>query len=214
MHKQITIASLALILFASVATGQDTSSDERRTRITPQLALALLTVSEEGWLDCDESDCNDAPMRAVHAVIANGAERQGLRYVTYAASYARGLIGRQRLIQRPWLWGLRPDGRQPDAWPTEVSVRGRVVRHAPWSAYRERWLRTYERAGAVVQLSLEDWRTWVPCDRIPDDWGGSMDRARAERLGLVEVACEGTRNSFYVRPSTLAAEADEEPLGG
>jgi hypothetical protein len=177
--------------------------------MTPQLALAILTVSEAGW-----ESYND--MLGIHAVVLRTQERiQGGSYVNAAGSYARRLIGRQGQISRPWLWGLNPRGTEPAQWPVDqwISTPSGAERrpHAPWAIYRERWLGLYARAGEVVTLRLADWETWGPCERVPDDWGGSMDMERARRLGLVQVECADTANAFFVRPSTLAAE---EQLGG
>jgi len=188
--------------------GSGVAQEDRRIRMTPQLALAVLTVSEAGW----EAD---ADMRGIHAVILRTQQRQGGTYVGAARTYARRLIGQQGDINRPWLWGLNPQGREPEQWPTEVWVSTREGSerrpHARWAAYRERWLNTYERAGVVVQYTLDTWDSWGPCDTIPDDWGGAMDMERARRLGLVQLSCQGTQNYFFIRPSTLAAS---EQLGG
>jgi hypothetical protein len=200
-------SALALLCSASVA-GQDAPREAPRRRMTPQLALAVLTVSEAGW----EAE---ADMLGIHAVILRTQQRIGGSYVGAAGAYARRLIGRQGQISRPWLWDLNSRGTEPARWPTETWVstsRGAERRpHAPWSVFRERWLATYERAGQVVEYRLDDWSTWGPCDRVPDDWGGAMDMERARRLGLVQLACPGTANAFFVRPSTLE---DEEQLGG
>jgi len=241
--------------------GQD-AIPQARVAMTPRLALALLQVSEEDWLDCridpETRDpvrsedgslvCNDAAMRAIHASILSGARRSRVSYVRFAAMYARGVIGRQRLVRRPWLWGLNPAGTEPERWPTmrAVHVRARRVRqgedcpiatvtvtgrrgytaevcpahseqraHLRWTSVRDRWLRTYEQAGRISQLRLDDWQSWLPCERVPSDWGSlELDSWHAELAHLVPISCgsedDRPANQFYVRPSVLA----EEQLGG
>lgn len=206
MRKHIASIVPFVLLLTATAAGQGDDAQTGRRRITPQLALALVTVSEEGWLSCESDVCDDAGMRAIHAVLANGAQRHSVSYVSYAGWYARGVIGRQREIGRPWLWGLRPDGAEPTHWPAHVFRGGRRVPHPPWSAYRARWLRTYEHAGSVARLRLDDWSSWGPCNAIPTDWGGTMDQERAERLRMAALSCEGTRNTFYIRRSLIPEE--------
>jgi hypothetical protein len=208
------LSGLLVLCTAAYATGQ---SSRVARGMTPQLALAVLTVSEAGWEEYPD-------MLGIHAVILRTQERIQSSYVTAAGSYARRLIGRQGEITRPWLWDLNAQGTAPARWPVDAWVRtsrgAERQPHAPWSAFRERWLRTHERAGEVVALRLDDWAQWGMCERVPDDWGGSMDIERAMRLGLVPVNCGETKNHFFVRPSTLAreqeaaAEPEQEELGG
>jgi hypothetical protein len=191
---------------------------QRTHRMTPQHILAVLTVSESGWVTREESEdgvvswSNDRDMHGIHAVLLRGVQRTGLSYEAFARSYARGVIGRRRAISRTWLWGLHPDGRRPATWPESIWVTdpdtGRLVsrRHAEWSTFSGRWGWTYARAGEVVALSLDTWSDWGPCaDLPPDDWGGDMDHGRAMRIGLVEIGCGETANHYYLRPSTIAA---------
>lgn len=207
----VLIGGILTISAAVPTSGQRTE----RPRLTPQLALATLTWSEAGLVtrtvaeDGTVTWSDDGDMRGIHAVLLRGSERAGVSYLRFAALYARRLIGRQGSINREWLWDLRPDGREPARWPTTVTVRRRGVvevrRHAPWSAFRERWLNTYERAGEVVRLGLDTWADWGVCTEPPDDWGGDMDHERAMRIGLVQLDCdEGVDNRFYLRPSTIA----------
>lgn len=175
--------------------------------LTPAVALARLCISEAGWECFDRGDG-----LGIHEVIGRGAAHQGLRYETYARSYARRLFGaRPHDVQRlRWVGQLTPACTEPADWPTTTTVRrgGRVevVPHAPWSSYRARCLAIFERAAEVVhEHTLDDVDEWGVCDRPVHDWGGWMDRDRARRIGLVPVAC-GTadaspRNDFYCRPS-------------
>ena len=52
---------------------------------------------------------------------------------------------------RAYVAHLSPDGREPAGWPAFVSTGRGMVRHAPWSAYRARWLSLYEAAGRIVR---------------------------------------------------------------
>jgi hypothetical protein len=94
-----------------------------------------------------------------------------------------------------------------------------VVPHAPWISYRQRCLDVFARAAeVVVEMTIDNIDEWSRCERPVHDWGGWMDRARAERMGLVEVNCDitvssenetgevvevrvETANDFYCRPS-------------
>lgn len=182
----------ALVALASSAHGQAHTSDA--------LVLARVCVHEAGWEDA--GDCE-----AIHAVLAGGAARHGLNFRAYAFAYSgRALRG---LTSRPWAAQLDESGGAPSAWPRVSTVRrggvAVVVEHAPWSAYRDRWLAALERAQSIVAGE----RTHG-CEREPHDWGGAVDMERARRLGLIEVDCSrgdvATRNRFYLRPSLLRGE--------
>jgi len=165
------------------------------------LLLARICVHEAGWEA--EADC-----AAIHEVLVRGAEREELSYRTYAYNYAgRALRGE---TSRSWVASLREDGREPEGWP-ETSIRRdgdtvSVVPHAPWSAYRDRWLATLEMARRVHAGEIR-----AACAEPVHDWGGRVDRSRARRLGLIEVECGDTRNDFYARPALREAPADVVP---
>lgn len=169
------------------------------------LMLARICVHEAGWEA--EADC-----AAIHQVLTAGAEREDLSYRTYAHNYSgRALRGE---TSRSWVANLREDGREPEGWPETTIVREgdavRVAPHAPWSMYRDRWLRTIELARRVIAGEIT-----ASCVEPVHDWGGRVDRGRARRLGLIEVECGETRNDFYARPALRALAADEadEDLG-
>lgn len=172
--------------------------------LTPAVALGRLCISEAGWECWDTGDG-----LAIHEVILRGADQQDLRYTSFARSYARRLFGaRPHDVQRlRWVGQLTPACAEPEAWPQTTTVRRgdiiSVVPHAPWSAYRARCLSVFERAREVAsEMTLDDADEWAICERPVHDWGGWMDRARAERIGLVPVSCGAdTRNDFYCRPS-------------
>lgn len=203
-----------LFLVASVpAHGQ-------QVRLTAEVALARLCISEANWECFDTGDGV-----AIHEVISRGAAHQGISYTSYARSYARRLFGaRPHDVPRlRWVGQLTPACTEPADWPTTVTRRRRdgtveVRPHATWPTFRGRCLAVFSRAREVVaQLDQGGVDQWSQCERPVHDWGGWMDRPRAERLGLVEVDCDTTRtttnevgeavevrvetaNDFYCRP--------------
>jgi len=199
------IASAAIgvalvLLVIGIGSAQDSS-------LTPALALARLCVSEAGWGCFDTEDG-----MGIHEVLLRGSDRQSIRYTSFARAYARRLFGARPhdVARLRWVGELNEAGTAPPSWPTVVTrrVRGevRVEEHAPWAAYRERWLAVLERARVVVEtMTLDNIDEWGVCDMRVHDWGGWMDRDRAARIGLVPVRCgttdEGTSNDFYCRPS-------------
>jgi hypothetical protein len=203
--NRIATAAVALLVLALVggAGAQGTST----STLTPALALARLCVSEAGWTCFDTEDGF-----GIHEVLLRGSERQSIRYTSYARAYARRLFGARPhdVARLRWVGELNANGDAPPSWPTTVTrrVRGevRVETHAPWAAYRERWLAVLARAEEVVAtMTMANIADWGVCDMPVHDWGGWMDRDRAERIGLVPVRCgttdDGTRNDFYCRPS-------------
>lgn len=186
------------------------ASSARADLATDALLLARICVSEAGW-DCFESGDG----YAIHEVLLRGAERHAMRYETFARSYSPRATGMAPSRLRPWVAGLRADGGEPYSWPrvTTRPIPGGLVRvepHPPWVSYRARWLAVLERAREVVSWRLDDVDEWGLCDGPVHDWGGTMDRARATRLGLLDVDCGGTSNDFYARPSQLEPLADVE----
>jgi hypothetical protein len=193
---------IAFLLVSNLAAGQS-------TRISAHLALARICVSEANW------DCfNTGDGLAIHEVLLRGAERHEMSYVAFARAYSGRVLG-----ARPhdsdrlrWVAGLREDGRAPDAWPRfTFRPDGDVVQVLPgpsWSRYRDRWMQVLDRAREVVALDLSTSSEWSPCESAVHDWGGTMDRSRAERIGLIPVSCGDTRNDFYARPSLSEEEAD------
>lgn len=66
-------------------------------------------------------------------------------------------------------------------------------------------------AEVVATYTIETIDDWSICMRPVHDWGGWMDRARAERIGLVAVDCGDTANDFYCRPSLDAGCMEVDP---
>ena len=207
MRSQTLLALLLLLLLPLAS-----ASGQRAARLSPALALARICVSEAGW-DCFET----LDGLAIHEVLLRGAERHAMTYSTFARTYSPRAVGDRPGRLRPWIGGLREDGGEPYSWPriTTRPISGGLIRvepHPPWSSYRERWLAVLAQAREVVaDYALSDVDEWSPCDSEVHDWGGAMDRLRAERLGLIEVDCGDTANDFYARPSQLDVEPEPEP---
>jgi hypothetical protein len=179
-------------------------------QLTPTLFLTRINVNKTGWDPFSTGD-----MIAIHEVFLRGAQRQQVSYLSYATHYSQRVAGiRPSTSGRiAWTMNLRADGREPQNWPRtrhEASTGGgpvRVLPHPPWSRYREAWLTVLEHATEVSTWTLDDIDEWSVCDGQVHDWGSPrLDRARAERLGLVEVECGDTQNDFWARPSLLPNE--------
>ena len=223
MNRHALIDNVAIAIFFSLAVSvlawrgcaSAGAQDNPVRRLTPELALARLCVSEAGW------DCFDrGDGLAIHEVMLRGSDRQSLRYETFARAYARRLFGaRPHDVPRlRWVGEMNAAGDAPRSWPTTQTRRVggtvRVERHAPWVAYRERWMAVLARAREVVaEMTLDDVDEWGVCDSEVHDWGGFLDEARARRIGLVPVECgttdDGTRNTFYCRPGAARVGGQE-----
>lgn len=193
--RQTTIIGFVLAVLAVLApaTAQRRPSD---------LELLVRTaVHEAGWEDTGD-------MEAIYAVLTAGAEREGIRFSSYARAYSTRLHSGD--VSRRWAAELTEDCAAPPSWPRFTYRRhGDTVAvrpHAPWSAYRARCLEAVARGRRVLAGELTH-----RCERTPHDWGGRVDRERAARLGLVLLRCEPgpagpTRGDYYARPSLLRAE--------
>lgn len=193
MQRTISIALALVVLLVSGAMAQE--------RITDQLALARICASEVG-LTGSEEEC-----AAIAAVLHRRSELRGWTFATAARLYSSSVFNRDRSDSRAWVAHLRPDGREPSRWPSVVTVRRggqeRVVPHAPWSAYRERWEQLYAAAGRVVAGEA----TSACGETTPDHWGCRTcgDQERAARAGWLELDCRlqdgsPTRNAFWRVP--------------
>jgi hypothetical protein len=205
-----TRCTLALALVASILPSL-VHAQAPRDRISDQLALARLCASEVGfperlsdgrWQFYD--DC-----AAIYQAIQTGADNTDMRWQSFARAYSGRVFDQTLTHARSWVAHLRVDGREPHNWPTQRFIPQRdgtvrVERHAPWNAFREAWLALYEHAGRIIAGEVI-----APCESTISDWGGAMDRERAERIGLIPVVCGTTRNDFYIRPS-WATDADPE----
>lgn len=168
------------------------------------LLMARICVSEAGWTCWDTGDGYE-----IHHVLLRGARRQAISWRAYARAYSRRATGavaveRGRLA---WVQGLGETGLAPASWPRVITRRAAdgtvlVEPHPPWSQFRARWLAVLERAREVVTWGEDVHEEHGMCAEPPDHWGGEVDRARAVRLGLVEIDCgPAVLNDFYRRPS-------------
>jgi hypothetical protein len=188
----LVLCGLALLPGASPSSQ---ARAQRAERITDQLALARVCASEAGLSGTPE-EC-----AAIHDVLARKARRWDARLPWAAQAYSSRVFDRDRRDGRAWIAYLRPDGREPSNWPDVVTVRRRgetvSVRHAPWGAFRDRWLTLYEAAGRIVRGEIPS-----PCAGPVDHWGmrHGIDFERAQRAGWTEVDCGQTRNAFWAIP--------------
>lgn len=188
--------------FGFIALVQLARAQPRRHPTDAEL-LVRTTVHESGWDDTGD-------MEAIYAVLAAGAEREGISFRSFARRYSRHLHTGD--VTRRWASELVEACTAPPSWPEVTTVRRRgevrVVAHAPWRAYVERCRSVFGRAHRVISGELTH-----RCERAPHDWGGRVDRARARRLGLLPVDCGPTIGDYYARPSLVRAEG-EPPDGG
>lgn len=195
------VATTALVLSVLALVASSAGADG--PRVSEQLALARLCASEAGFPERREEGgwrfYDDCP--AIYAALQFGGEQMDMTWLGFARAYSRRVMGQTITGPRAWVAHLQADGSEPAGWPTIVTrpQRDGTVRvepHAPWRAYREAWRALYDHAGEVLRGEVI-----APCEGPVSDWGGSMDRARAERIGLIPVMCGTTQNDFYIRPS-------------
>ena len=202
--KKLVLMAAVTVFMASVPVG----AQSREGRMSPTLALARICVSEAGWACWETGDG-----LGIHEVILRGADRHDMSYTGFARSYSSA-AGRERthLSERMrWIRELNERGDAPPSWPTQRYVRrGDAVEirpNIPWSRYRESWMAVLARAEEVVRrYQLDNIGVWGVCTSPVHDWGGAMDRERANRIGLIEVECGETSNDFYARPSLVARD--------
>lgn len=189
----------------------DAQPAPRAPRISDQLALARVCASEVG-LSGSPEEC-----AAIHEVLSQLADRWEASVAWAARTYSNRVFSPDRRDPRAWVAGLRPDGRRPANWPQRVHVRRdgveRVVQHAPWAAFRDRWLGLYETAGRIVRREIRS-----QCREQPHHWGmrHGVDLERAQRAGWREIDCGETRNAFWLVPGRERPPvvAQSEALGG
>ena len=124
-----------------------------------RLDLARVCVGEGGW-STERGDC-----AAIIFVLVRRAERVGVSLEHMARAYSGRHLGVEA-SPRPWIAGLRIDGRAPAEWPASAPR---------WTRYRRAWLELLEH----VQDTL-DGRVLDPCPGA-DHWGGAMDFWRVPR---------------------------------
>ena len=150
------------------------------------LLLARICVSEAGWRTHESGDCG----AIAYAITATSTERAISFRAAARAHSPRATGARETSDTRlSWVAGLRRDGGEPAAWPAPP--------HAPWAAYRERWLEVLDRARELVTWSLEDHEADSMCEVAPVTWAA---RWHTPSPGLRAIDCGGlVVNQFYAR---------------
>jgi hypothetical protein len=185
----LLIVAAALIIAECCTEPATAQSTER---IGDHLALSRVCASEIG-LNGTAEEC-----AAILAVLRSRCE--GCSVERIARQYSDRVFDLDRQDPRAWVAFLRADGEQPRRWPSSIVVRGETVEYARWSSFRARWLALYEAAGRVLAGEVEH-----GCIGTLRHWGGRLDRARADRMGLVRLECpEAFRNDFYALPDEIA----------
>lgn len=175
-----------IVMSLALVTGL-ASVAEAQSSDSDALLLARVCVHEAGF-DSTE-DCS-----AIAVVLRRLAERQNAPFARAAFAYSgRALRG---LTRRSYVAQLDATGARPRGWSRGLDWEG---------DYRARWLELLAYCERVLRGEERS-----DCAEPPDDWGGRMDRERAQRLGLVEVDCGETRNDFYRRPSSIRAEREAQ----
>jgi hypothetical protein len=197
--------SAALLLFGlCVATCAPDCRGTSQERIPDQLVLARVCASEVGLQGAPE-EC-----AAIHATLVGRAAGpyRGASFAYAAGRYSAGVFDIARRDGRAWVAHLRPDGHEPEGWPTVITRQGTERRHAPWHAFRGRWMALYEAAGRVLAGEV----TSACGGRVPDHWGmrTGVDWERATRAEWIELECtradgSPTRNAFWRVPERVSS---------
>lgn len=149
------------------------------------LLLARICVSEAGWDAHASGDCG-----AIHYALLGTVESRGVSLATAARIHSPRATG-ARPTSDPrlaWVAGLRADGAAPAAWPAPP--------HAPWAAYRARWLDVLERARDLVTWTLDDHARDSMCSEPPTTWAAPW---HPPSPGLERIDCGDTLNRYYTR---------------
>lgn len=150
------------------------------------LLLARVVVSESGWDGWASGDGY-----ALHYAQLTVADRDGISWRSAARALSPRATGLRPTAdpRLSWVSGLREDLLAPAGWPASP--------HAPWVAYRARWLAVLERARDVVTWDLEIHDEWSPCEERPITWAA---RWHTPSPGLRALDCGDTANAFYAGP--------------
>lgn len=180
MSRALVIAALCAVVGLVAAPLHASAACE-----SDALLLARICVSEAGWSAHESGDCG----AIAYAIAATSSERAISFRAAARAHSPRATGARETSDARlSWVAGLRRDGGEPTAWPAPP--------HAPWAAYRERWLEVLDRARELVTWSLEDHEADSMCEVAPVTWAA---RWHTPSPGLVEIDCGDTRNAFFAR---------------
>lgn len=172
-HPPLAI-SIALFVWAASLERCTPSPASAQTYSEQEILIARLAVNEATWREADVAAIAYARALYSPAELRN-AHRRALA------------VG--RTDSRRWIETLGPDLARPAGWPEHL---------VPWETRgRIGWERTLHIVHDVVSGRV------VPCSGVrPSTWGGTMDRARIERMtanGWRVVSCGQVANTYLRR---------------
>lgn len=187
LNKTLNFAIACALIFLVGVSGAKAEPWCSPDDVAEEVATLAQVCAHEAGLN-SPADCQ--AIREVHVRLAAHRHTSVLRQVRLYSPRALG--GR---TVRPWFATMGAWCQvAPSSWPESAS----------WARNEHLWFRHYE---AVERIVLENTRP--PCAGSVHDWScrncdGMAERA--ERLGLIPVRCEETRNSFFARPSMRRRE--------
>jgi hypothetical protein len=190
MHgRRILVLAMALAIgwIAPRATSQHLELEGDDAALA--LAVAKVCANESSLFSGSPADC----ALIWQTVRRRGGETSATR-LTWLSEHSscvltdREMVGDEALGNCRWTRGLTATAEEPSGWPD----------HWSWERASERWDAMRRLCTSFVARRRP--RGGWPCEEDPDTWGGRMDRARAERIGLVPIECEGTINDGYRFP--------------
>lgn len=174
MKPQLLLAALTF-LYGAIASEYGCNAPAHAQVYSEQeVLIARLAVNEATWREADVAAIAYARALYSPAELRN-AHRRALA------------VG--RTDSRRWIETLGPDLARPTGWPEHL---------VPWETRgRVGWERTLRIVHDVVSGRV------VPCGGArPSTWGGTMDRARIERMtanGWRVVSCGQVANTYLRR---------------
>lgn len=175
MKPQLLLAALTF-LYGAIASEYGCGAPPAHAQVysEQEILIARLAVNEATWREADVAAIAYARALYSPAELRN-AHRRALA------------VG--RTDSRRWIETLGPDLTRPTGWPEHL---------VPWETRgRVGWERTLRIVHDVVSGRV------VPCGGArPSTWGGTMDRARIERMtanGWRVVSCGQVANTYLRR---------------
>ena len=180
LHQHVVMVAAAAVFLGILSLLPPCGVSASEYTPDDQLRLARVCASEVGLRSTPEC-------AAIHAVLADRADRMGVPYRVAVCAYSTMTCTRSRRDARRWIAWLRPDGRRPRGWPQRAS----------WARQRAAWLDLYRYAGEVLRGEVEP-----PCRGPVHHWGmtSGEDMRRATMAGWERVECPGARNAFWRVP--------------
>lgn len=155
------------------------------SRESDALLLSRICVSEAGFASHASGDCG-----AIHYTLLGTVDERGVSFRSAARAHSPRATGARETndARLAWVAQLNELGLAPMAWPRAP--------HAPWGAYRERWLDVLDRSRELVTWTLDDHDEHSMCEAPPTTWAAPWHEPSP---GLRAIDCGGTRNRFYTR---------------